>query len=327
VQRENPRPLVVTPARDQVDSAFGLSLRSAFSLPGAEPGGIPDRSLPACVLELASEGDLLTGWSGPVSPSAWKGALKDGSELAIEWGVEHDLLFRYGSRALFRLNPAATRLACAPRDVVSISWRRVLCSRVLPLVAIARGREALHAAAVETPAGVVALAGPSGSGKSTLAAALVARGHRLFTDDVLVISAEGKKILAHPGGPYLSLADGPVAPPPGEILDSVGDKHWIAMKEVAERPREVAAIILLERGGATSPEVSAIPASPLPLAPFMLGLPDEPDRDRSRFSTYSDLVGDAALLRLRAAGEDSAADLASELERALGLTAAIRGAA
>jgi hypothetical protein len=326
VQRKNSRPLVVTPSMEEVDLAFGLSLRSSFSLPGPVPTGIGDRSLPACALELVPERDLLADWSGPVSPSAWRGSLKDGSELTIEWGVERDLLFRYGSQALFHLDREATRLSCAPREAAAISWRRVLCSRVLPLVAVARGREALHAAAVETAAGVVALAGPSGAGKSTLVAELVACGHRLFTDDVLVLSSDGGQVLAHPGGPYLSLANG-VAAPPGETLESVGDKRWIALREAAREPRGVAAIVLLERGEAAAPETSRIPPSPLPLAPFMLGLPDQPHRDRSRFSTYSDLVDGAALLRLRAAAGDSAADLAGELERALGLTTAIRGAA
>jgi hypothetical protein len=154
----------------------------------------------------------------------------------------------------------------------------------------------------------------------------VARGHRLFTDDVLVLSADGGEVIAHPGGPYLSLAGGAPAPP-GETVDIVGDKRWIVLKESARRARGIAAIVLLERGQASSPEASRIPASPLPLAPFMLGLPDEPRRDRSRFSTYSDLVDGAALIRLRAAAEDPVADLAAELERALGLTAAMRGAA
>jgi hypothetical protein len=309
------------------ESAFGLSLRSSFSLPGTAPAGAEDSSLPACTLELVSEGDLLAAWSGPVSPDAWRGSLKDGSELAIQWGVEHDLLFRYGSQALFHLDPEAILLACAPADPEAISWRRVLCSRVLPLVALARGREALHAAAIETPAGVVALAGPSGAGKSTLAAELLDRGHRLFTDDVLVLSGAAGEVLAHPGGPYLSLADGVVATPLGETLDQVGDKRWIGLEDAAREPRAVSAIVLLERGGASRPEVSRIPPSPLPLAPFMLGLPDEPRRDGSRFSIYSDLVEGVALLQLRAADADSAAVLADELEGALGLGAGIEGAA
>ena len=310
---------------DRAQSAFGLSLRSPFRLPGPMLSGVGDPSLPACTLELDSETALLADWSGPASPAAWRSSLKDGSELAIEWGAGGDLLLRYGPQALFRLDSEATRLACAPRDFASISWRRILCSRVLPLVALAHGREALHAAAVETPAGVVALAGLSGAGKSTLAAALMARGHRLFTDDVLVLSSAGEGVFAHPGGPYLSLASGAVAPP-GETLDIVGDKRWIVVDEAVREARPVAAIVLLERGRAAAPETSRIPASPLPLAPFMLGLPDEPRRDRSRFSIYSDLVDGAALIRLRASAEDPAADLARAIERALGLNA-MRGAA
>jgi hypothetical protein len=326
VQRKSPRPIAVPLSTEQVGSAFGLSLRSRFSLPVMAPDA-PARPLPSCALELASEPDLLAAWSGPASADAWRGSLKDGAELAIQWGVDGDLLFRYGSRALFHLDPAGARLACAPDDAAAISWRRVLCSRVLPLVALVHGREALHAGAVETPGGVVAIAGPSGAGKSTLTAALMGRGHRLFTDDVLVLSAEGGEVLAHPGGPYLSLADGAVPAPPGDTLDRVGDKRWIAVRDVAVEPRRVAAIVLLERGADGPPEASRIPASPLPLAPFMLGLPDDPGRDGDRFSTYSDLVEGALLLRLRAAAAASAADLASELERALSLGAAVRGAA
>jgi hypothetical protein len=311
---------------DQVQSAFGLGLRSPFRLPGPILSGESDPSLPICTLELVSETALLAEWSGSASPAAWRGSLKDGSELAIEWGAGGDLLLRYGPQALYHLDSEATRLACAPRDVASVSWRRILCSRVLPLVALAHGREALHAGAVETPAGVVAIVGPSGAGKSTLTGELVARGHQLFTDDVLVLSADGGEVLAHPGGPYLSLASGAMAPP-GETLDVVGEKRWIVLREAARRARRVTAIVLLERGKASSPETSRIPASPLPLAPFMLGLPDEPRRDRSRFSIYSDLADSASLIRLRAAVEDPAADLAAELERGLALTAAMRGAA
>src|ERR1700733_2370586 len=236
VRRRNSRWPAATASMDRVQAAFGLSLRSPFRLPGPILSGVGGPSLPVCTLELASETALRAEWSGPASPTSWKGSLKDGSELAIEWGTGGDLLLRYGPQALFRLDSEATRLACAPRDFASISWRRILCSRVLPLVALAHGREALHAAAVETPAGVVAIVGPSGAGKSTLAAELVMRGHRVFTDDVLVLSSAGGKVLAHPGGPYLSVANGAMAPP-GETLDIIGDKRWIVVEEAAREAR------------------------------------------------------------------------------------------
>jgi hypothetical protein len=329
VQRKSSRPLAVPLSSDRPGSAFGLNLRCSFPLPGAGLAAAGDESLPACALNLVSEPELLAAWSGPASPDAWRGSLKDGSELAIQWGVRGDLLFRYGSRALFRLDREAAHLACAPAEPAAVSWRRILCGRVLPLVALAHGSEALHAAAVETPAGVVAIAGPSGAGKSTLAAQLLARGYPLFTDDVLVLSDRGGAIVAHPGGPYLSLAEGVVEPPPGETLDRVGGKRWIALREAARAPRSVAALVLLERGETEGSAVSRVPASPLPLAPFMLGLPDQPGREAARFSIYSDLVEGATLLRLRAGASVSPRALADELERALaiGTGAAVGSAA
>ncbi len=310
-------PAAVLPGTDWAGSAFGLALSADFPLPGVALGAGEERGLPRCAVQVVGEPELIDGWSGPLSAGVWRGSLKDGFELTIQWGAAGDLLCRYGSRALFHLNPEASLLRCAAADPAA-AWQRVLCSRVLPLVALAHGREAIHAGAVETPAGVVAIAGPSGAGKSTLTAALVGRGHRLFSDDVLVL-AGGEEVLAHPGGPYLTLAAGAVTAPPGHVLDTVADKRWIAVSEVGREPRPVAAVVLLERGVADGLEISRLAPSPLHLAPFMLGLPDQPERDGARFALYSDLVEGAALLRLRTAATDSAADVAAALERALGI--------
>ena len=67
------------------------------------------------------------------------------------------------------------------------------------------GREPLHATAVLTDRGVAAFVGESGDGKSTLAALLVGGGCRLVTDDMLVLSHERDRCLAHPGPPRLKL--------------------------------------------------------------------------------------------------------------------------
>lgn len=237
--------------------------------------------------------------------------------FSIRWGNERDLLFGYGEAARFRLDPAGTCLLCVPAEPDSLAWQRVLLSRVLPLVALARGYEALHAGAVETVAGVVAIVGPSGAGKSTLVRELLRRGHRLFADDVLVIGSgsAGTGVLAHPSGPYLSLAEED-APPPGQALGALGGKLWLAIEGAAQQPRPLAAVAILEREQIGTPAAEPIPPSPLALAPFMLGLPDEEGRDAERFSTYSDLVDGAALLRL-VAGEEPAPRLADALEAAL----------
>jgi hypothetical protein len=57
---------------------------------------------------------------------------------------------------------------------------------MLPLFLQADGAEALHASAIETSRGVVALSASSGTGKSTIAAALARRGHRAWADDAVV---------------------------------------------------------------------------------------------------------------------------------------------
>lgn len=60
---------------------------------------------------------------------------------------------------------------------------------------ISHGRDdwlaVLHAAAVADAHGAIILPGPNGAGKSTLAAALVAGGHRYFSDDCVPVDGRG----------------------------------------------------------------------------------------------------------------------------------------
>jgi hypothetical protein len=311
--------------------AFGLALRPSFSLPGMEP--VEDGGLPRVSIELEAPEDLMAGWSGGLTPSPWRGRLGDGNELTIERGVRGDLLFGYGNRARFRLDPGAAKLACAPREPGALDWRRVLLTRVLPNVSLARGREALHAGAVETPLGMVAVAAPSGTGKSTLAVELIRRGWPLVADDVLVLSRGPGGVEAHPSSPHMNLgdatADSVSASELGETLGVLGGERWVAVEAASREARPLAAVFLLERSRGLSLEAEALPASPLVLAPFMLGLPDEKGRDASRFALYSDLIESTTLLRLGADPGDRPADLADAVELSLGLRRSlpIRGAA
>ncbi len=75
--------------------------------------------------------------------------------------------------------------------------RVFLLGSVLSVLCYKRGLLPLHASAVEVGGRALLLAGESGLGKSTLAAALVARGHRLLSDDVCALDP------AAPGGPLL----------------------------------------------------------------------------------------------------------------------------
>jgi hypothetical protein len=300
-------------------SAFGLALCPSFPLPGmvsAEGDG-----LPALAIDLETPTESHAAWSGGVTSSPWRGRLGDGRDLTIEWGSAGDLRFGYGDQAWFHLDAARGRLGCAPVEVATLAWQRVLLSRIIPNVSLAHGREALHAAAVEIPLGVVAIAAPSGMGKSTLAYELVRRGHRLFTDDVLILSRGDETVHAHPGSPHMNLTNSVASSPAefGKVLGTLSGESWISVDDASRQPSTVAAIVLLERGRGLPLAVEPLEVSPLVLAPYMLGLPDQTGRDAHNFALYSDLVDSARLLRLTGDVEHLPSDFANALEQALGL--------
>jgi hypothetical protein len=301
--------------------AFGLSIEARFPLPIASAS--TDPGLPEVVLEVESPAQLESRWSGSASPGAWRGRLGDDQVFTVEWGRERDLLFRYGTRACFHLDAWRARLGCAPVDSADAAWRRVLLTRILPNVGIALGYEALHASAVLTDRGVVVIAAPSGSGKSTLALELVRRGWPLFADDTVILGRLGEAIEAHPAAPFVNLPAAADVRSLGTDLGLVDGERWVAVAEPAAAAAEVAAIVLLERGPGRLLGAWPVSGSPLTLAPFMLGLPDDEGRDSARFALYADLVAGAQLLRLTADAVHRPADLAATLERTLGLASRI----
>ena len=283
-------------------TAYGLALSSSFPLPGMTPGGL-ECALPS--IELV------------------RGQLGDGQVLRVEWGREGDLRFAYGDRAYFRLAPTRERLGCAPRDVAGIDWQRVLVNRILPNVSIAHGNEALHACAVETELGVVAIAAPSGTGKSTLAAELMRRGWPLFADDVLVLSRAGGAVEAQAATPHMNIS--PDAGDPGElgeILADLGGESWLAVRGAMSGSRELAAVVILDRGPGLEIAAGPLHRTPLTLAPYMLGLPDDEGRDATRFALYADIAESTPLIGLSGGPGDRPAALADALEGVLGLNSA-----
>lgn len=301
--------------------AYGLSLRSSFPLPGMAREHLGGR--PSLDLALETPAELEAAWSGPIGQSPWRGQLGDGQVLKIEWGVGDDLRFAYGDRACFRLGPAGDRLGCAPRDVTRLDWQRVLVNRVLPNVSIAHGNEALHACAVETGLGVVAIAAPSGTGKSTLAGELMRRGRPLFADDVLILSRASGVVEAQAATPHMNVsADAGDCGDLGETLAEIAGESWLAVQGASSGSRELAAVVILERGPGFALKAKPLPPSPLALAPYMLGLPDDEGRDASRFALYADLAESARLIGLTGGPGDRPAALADALESVLGLSSA-----
>ncbi len=305
--------------------AFGLELRASFPLPGMTSKEAQE--LPSLELELTTPDELEAAWGGSDGPPEWRGRLGDGLDLVIERGAAGDLLFSYGDRApsdedraRFRLHPGMRRLDCAPRQS-GLDWQRALIGKVLPAIGVMRGYEALHAAAVDSPEGVLAIMAPSGTGKSTLAIELLHRGRSLFADDVLILEQTDGAVRAHPGTPHLNLAEnlpGTVDPQTlGGTLGVLAGERWLATRTTATQPRPMRMLCLLERGPGLPLESHTLPANPLLLAPYMLGLSMDADRQRNRFGLYADLMESVTLVRLTAGLEHRPEQLADLLEQVL----------
>jgi hypothetical protein len=67
------------------------------------------------------------------------------------------------------------------------------------------GIEPLHSTVVVVGGQAIAFMGDSGYGKSSLGAAFLAAGHRLLTDDLLVLERSRDGFLAQPGAPRIKL--------------------------------------------------------------------------------------------------------------------------
>jgi hypothetical protein len=294
--------------------AYGLELRSSFRLPGMVPTADPE--LPTLSLERATPDELMSAWSGADGPPSWRGRLGDGGVLEIELGRDGDVLFHYGDRASFRLDRAQQLLTCAAVHP-GLAWQRTLLTKIIPSISVMKGYEALHASALESPSGIVAIAAPSGTGKSTLAIELMRRGWPLFTDDVLTLAAAAEGVRAHPGSPHMNLAVLPFEEGHTEMMSTVGvldGERWVAAHKVAQEARPVHTICLLARDPRQQLGAQLQAANPLPLSPYMLGLPSDAARERQRFELYASLMGSARLVRVSCGPGDGPTAVAELIE-------------
>lgn len=193
---------------------FGGILRSEMTLPGL-PDGEPDATGPADWTVTVAPGAAPEPPAPPlgedrVTPDARVRLHRDGDDGAF--------LLAFDDTGVFRLSPDGSRIRWTPYDDVSVEDARLdLLGRVVPFALHLRGLFVLHASAVATDDGAVALVGPKGRGKSTLAHALVRRGATLLTDDALPVRADPEPVV-WPGVRRLRLRPDVAAsmPPPEE---------------------------------------------------------------------------------------------------------------
>lgn len=184
----------------------GLNILSDTPLPELE----------ARIVEpLDSDAQLLVQLSGRATDSSFLHAhwfltqnLDSGRPWMARARNHEGYLLRYNDLADFWLDRMGRQVTCCARSagVSDLTIRALLLDHVLPLVLALRGKYALHAAAVVTERGVCAFSGDSGIGKSTLAACLSLAGHRLLTDDCLILEDRGV-VVAAPAHPSLKLCD------------------------------------------------------------------------------------------------------------------------
>ena len=124
--------------------------------------------------------------------------LQDGSSYVRWEGLGEFLVASDGSR-----------IACRRFDEAQgEAFQVYLLGQALSFALVKNGLEPLHATCVVINGEVVVLLGDSGFGKSSLAACFLHAGHRLLTDDLLVLRESPAGLLAYPGPPRIKLFPG-----------------------------------------------------------------------------------------------------------------------
>lgn len=293
-------------------SAFGLGLLTDLAPPGAWE--IQALSAPLLRLKAATPEAIGTHWSG-VDAVGWQGTI-DGAAFIAERGIAGDHRFVHDAppgrsaraQSVHHLSADGAELRCAPSDPSDPSWWRVVLDSVLFSAALLYGYEALHAGALTTGGGVIAITAGSGGGKSTLVGELLCRGLTLMADDVLILertSADGPP-LAHPGPPLMtvpteriaSLREG-MAPKEPHTIAVLEDEHWVAMP-VHDRPLPLKTLIVLNRSPGLATSLRRVERPLAALIESLLRFPRTRERERARFELAGAIATHVSIWELAA---------------------------
>ena len=201
--------------RERCITAFGLAIHCAWPLPAAGSVKASEHpGLATTVRLLPSE--QFDAEQARSSERIFEQRYSDGQAyFTIDRGAaDYRLWFEGHGRYLVAADGAT--IGCEDATVARDRRERFLFAHPLPLAALLRGFELMHASAVCGERGVAAFVGPSGAGKTSLAIRLVLRGAEFVTDDVLCLeSAEGAPRV-HAGPPFMAV------PPDDQALIGMG---------------------------------------------------------------------------------------------------------
>lgn len=169
-------------------------------------GFVIDSEVPlaAPAATAGSKSDLTIRWGTPrpgLPADARRVARHEvGANRYSAWSFEQGHLLRFPGVCDFRIDAALQHIEVAPAD----PSRRPLAALLLPGTCLSlwlglRGHAVVHANAVASPSGTIALMGASGAGKSTTTALLASRGWTLLADDALRLDVQDGRVRCHPG--------------------------------------------------------------------------------------------------------------------------------
>lgn len=174
--------------------SFGLSIQAALALPEllAEAEPVDPGRNPADVFVRFGKIETLP----PEVVGAARYIRPAGEGIYLGWRDVGNFLVRGGSEIIIDPSPLADE-----------SLLRVfVLGTTLAMLLHQRGETVvLHASVVATQDGAIAFLGAKGAGKSTTAGALVSRGNKLLSDDILSVDLRGVEPLALPGFPNMKL--------------------------------------------------------------------------------------------------------------------------
>ena len=176
---------------------YGIVISSdiPLALPADTQGGL---ALVECISASATAFLAATESGGDDGRSdTWYqyAVLQDGSTY-VRWDPIGEFLVAADGR----------RITCRRFEEASLeSFQVYLLGQALSFALVRQGFEPLHATAVVVDRRAVAFLGDNAFGKSSLAACFLGAGYRLLTDDLLVLSESGNRVLAYPGPPRIKL--------------------------------------------------------------------------------------------------------------------------
>ncbi len=130
------------------------------------------------------------------------------SDTWYRYAVLHDgsTYARWDTIGEFVVAADGGRITCRRLDESSLeSFQVYLLGQALSFALVRQGFEPLHATVVVIDDQAVAFLGDNAFGKSSLAACFLEAGHRLLTDDLLILRESRNRVLAYPGPPRIKL--------------------------------------------------------------------------------------------------------------------------